>query len=60
MVRIHFNMHVTRRNLKAGEREPPLTITRGSRRERGHAIDILGSAKVVYSPDKPLSCGTRV
>ena len=60
MVRIHVNMHVIRRNLKTGEREPPLTIIRGSRRERGHAIDILGSAKVVYSPDKPLSCGARV
>jgi hypothetical protein len=53
-------MHVIRRNLKTGERAPPLTIIRGSRRERGHAIDILGSAKVVYSPDKPLSCGARV
>jgi hypothetical protein len=60
MVRIHVNMHVIRRNQKTGEREPPLTIIRGSKRERGHAVDIVGTARVVYRPDKPLSCGARV
>ena len=26
----------------------------------GHKVEILGPSKVVYSPDKPLSCGARV
>jgi hypothetical protein len=25
-----------------------------------HVINILGPSKVVYSPDKPLSCGAKV
>ncbi len=60
MVRVHVNMHVIRRNLKTGEREPPLTVIRGRRRERGHSVDIIGGARVIYSPDKPLACGARV
>jgi len=53
-------MHVIRRNQKTGEREPPLTVIRGAKRERGSTIEIIGAAKVVYSPDKPLKCGARV
>jgi len=60
MVRVHVNMHVIRRNLKTGEREPPLTIIRGSARERGHEVEIGGPCRIVYRPDKPLSCGARV
>lgn len=59
-VKIHVNMHVIRRNQKTGEREPPLTVIRGAKRERGHAIEIHGPATVVYSPDRPLKCGARV
>ena len=47
MVRIHVNMHVIRRNHKTGERQPPITVIRGSKRERGHAVDILGHARIV-------------
>jgi hypothetical protein len=60
MVKIHVNMHVIRRNKKLGETNPPLTIIRGRKREYASEIDIIGSARVVYSPDKPLSCGARV
>ena len=28
--------------------------------EYAHEIEILGPSKIVYSPDKPLSCGARV
>jgi len=60
MVRVHVNQLVIRRNKKTGERNPPLTVIRGRVRERGHAVDIDGPCRVVYSPDKPLSCGARV
>jgi hypothetical protein len=55
MVRIHVNQHIIRRNKKYGESEPPLTVIRGSKRERGDRVEILGNACVIYSPNKPLS-----
>jgi hypothetical protein len=60
MIRIHVNQHVIRRNQKTGEREPPLSIIRGKTRERAHAVEISGPSRVVYRPDRPLSCGARV
>ena len=26
----------------------------------GHTVEVQGASKVVYSPDKPLSCGAKV
>lgn len=60
MVRIHVNQHVIRRNKTNGESNPPLTIIRGRARERGHTVEIVGSSRILYRPDKPLSCGARV
>jgi len=60
MVRIHVNQHVIRANKMKGERNPPLVIIRGSKREYANEVQIIGAARVVYSPDKPLSCGARI
>jgi len=61
MVRVHVNQHVIRRNKTHGEREAPLRIIRGSRKsEPAHEVELIGAARVVYSPDKPLKCGARV
>jgi hypothetical protein len=60
MVKIHVNQHIIRRNKTHSETVPPLTIIRGKKRERGSAIEILGKARIIYSPHKPLSCGARV
>jgi hypothetical protein len=62
---IHVNQHVIRRNLKTGEREPPITVRRGRTVSRHSHVRIYGedgrvAAEVVYSPDRPLSCGARV
>ncbi len=35
-------------------------LVRRSVRSRGHSVAIVGGAKVIYSPDKPLACGARV
>ena len=58
--RVHVSQHIIRRNQKSGDREAPLTVktTRGN--FRGHAVRIEGPAEIVYSPDRPLSCGARV
>lgn len=58
--RIHVNQHVIRKNHKTGEREPVITIKEGKSNTYCHEVVIRGECKVVYSPDKPLSCGARV
>ena len=58
--RIHVNMHIIRRNHKTGEREPVLTVKTSKSNDYAHEVIINGPSKVVYSPDKPLSCGAKV
>ena len=60
MKRIHVNMHKVRANKKHGTNEPVLTIKEGKSNTYCHEVDILGPSKLVYRPDKPLSCGARV
>ena len=62
---IHVNQHVIRRNIKSEEREPCLTIKRGKHNDYAHEAIIRDDAgvevaRVVYRPDRPLSCGARV
>ena len=61
---IHVNQHIIRSNRKTGEREPALTCKRksGGPVTRAHQVAIVDEdgrevARVVYSPDRPLSCG---
>ena len=58
--RIHINMHVIRKNKKTGERNPVITCKTSRSNTYGHTVSIEGPSKVIYSPDKPLSCGARV
>ena len=60
MKRIHVNMHKVRANKKHGTNEPVLTIKEGRTNTYCHEVDILGPSKLVYRPNKPLSCGARV
>jgi hypothetical protein len=57
---IHVNQHVIRRNKKTGSRDPVLTVKRGKENTYCHAVEVDGPCRVVYSPDKPLSCGATV
>jgi hypothetical protein len=57
---VHVNQHVIRKNLKTGDREPVLTVKTYKSNQYAHEVSIKGDSKVVYSPDKPLSCGARV
>lgn len=57
LTRIHVNQHVIRANRKNGTNDPVLTIKRGGANEYAHSVAIEGPSIVVYSPDKPLSCG---
>ena len=53
-------MHKIRANKKHGTNEPVITVKTYKTNTYGHEVEILGDSKVVYSPDKPLSCGARV
>jgi hypothetical protein len=60
MKRIHINQHIIRSNHKTGKREPVITVKEGRNNTYAHSVQINGSSTVVYSPDKPLSCGAKV
>ena len=57
---IHVNQHVIKANRKTGATDPVLTIKTYKSNTYAHEVEILGPSKVVYSPNKPLSCGAHV
>lgn len=57
---IHVNQHVIKANAKSGENNPVLTVKNYKSNTYCHSVAINGPSKVVYSHDKPLSCGARV
>ena len=57
--RIHVNQHNVRANTK-GANLPVLTVKTYKDNTSLHVVIIHGPSRVVYSPDKPLSCGARV
>jgi len=63
--RIHVNQHNIKKNRKHGTNVPVLSVKTYKDNRYGHEADILDengnvAAKVIYSPDKPLSCGAHV
>ncbi len=62
---IHINQHKIRSNQKTGDREPVITCKTYKENTYGHSVSVMDkdgieACKIVYSPDKPLSCGARV
>jgi hypothetical protein len=57
---IHVNQHVIRANTKHGENNPVLTVKTYKENRYANEVTIKGDSKIVYSADKPLSCGARV
>ena len=60
VTRIHVNQHNIRGNKKNGTDLPTVTVKRGKENLYGHTVEIDGPSVVIYSPDKPLSCGASV
>jgi hypothetical protein len=58
--RIHVNQHHIRANGKDGGDRPVITVKNYKENIKCNEVEILGSSKVVYSPNKPLSCGAKV
>jgi len=57
---IHVNQHVIRSNNANGVCDPVLTVKTYKSNTYAHEAIINGPSRVVYSPDKPLSCGAKV
>ena len=62
---IHVNQHIISQNRKNGTNNPPLTIKDYTQNRKGQEAIIYDDngnevAKIIHSPDKPLSCGARV
>ena len=62
---IHVNMHKIRENSKTGANDPVLTVKTYKSNDYAHEAIIYGqdgkeAARVIYRPDKPLSCGAHV
>lgn len=57
---IHVNQHKIRSNINNEHKEPVLTVKTYKSNDYAHEVSIKGDSKIVYSPDKPLSCGARV
>lgn len=58
--RIHIDQHAIRRNKKHGTDDPVISVKTYKENVKANSVEILGPSKVVYSPEKPLSCGARV
>ena len=57
---IHVNQHTIKRNAKTGDSQPVITVKTYKSNTYCHEAVINGPSRVVYSPDKPLSCGAKV
>ncbi len=62
---IHVNQHKIKSNKKHNQLEPVLTCKTYKTNDYAHEAVIYGqdgkeAARIIYSPDKPLSCGAKV
>ena len=57
---IHVSQHVIKANRKNNEENPVLTCKTYKSNNYAHEVQIKGDSKIVYSPNKPLSCGAHV
>lgn len=57
---VHVNQHVIKANRRDGVNNPVLTVKTYKDNRYAHEVEIDGSSKIVYNPEKPLSCGAHV
>ncbi len=58
--RIHVDQHAIKRNQKHGTNDPPISVKTYKSNTKAFEVDMEGPSKLVYRPDKPLSCGARL
>ena len=57
---IHVNQHIIKSNRKDGAQDPVLTVKTYKSNTYAREVVIHGASRVIYSPDKPMSCGAHV
>lgn len=57
---IHVNQHKIKSNRKHGKTESCITVKTYKSNDYGHEVRVNGPCKVVYSPNKPKSCGAEI
>lgn len=57
---IHVNRHRIAANKKTGLNLPVITAKTYKKNQYGNEVIINGPCRLVYRPDKPLSCGATV
>ncbi len=59
---IHINQHNIKWNAKNPKKKrlPVITTKQGKKNIYGFEVIINEHTKIIYSPDKPLSCGAKV
>lgn len=60
ITRIHVNQHIIRANAKNNTNDPVFTVKCRNTNTYTNSVEIEGRCRLVYSPDKPLSCGAKV
>ena len=60
--RIHVNQHNIKWNAKhpKDDERPVMTVKTYKKNYKADRVRILGESEVLYSPNKPLSCGAKV
>lgn len=57
---IHVNQHIIKKNRKTGSKDPVITVKNHKLNHYCKKVKIKGPCTIIYSPDKPLSCGATV
>jgi len=59
---VHVNQHHIKHNRKnsSSKNKPVITIKYGGETYYSDEVDIAGLVKIIYSQNKPLSCGAEV
>ena len=57
---VHINQHFGGDICLDRIRGPVITVKTYKSNDYAHEVTIDGPCKIVYSPDKPLSCGAKV
>ena len=57
---IHINQWIIKRNKKNGKNDPVITVKTYKSNNYSNEVFIDGPCKIIYRPEKPLSCGAKV
>jgi hypothetical protein len=57
---IHVNAQLIKRNIKNKTTHPVVRVQQGSKQRYCSEAIIDGPSRIVYSPERPLSCGARL